>query len=206
VIRPPAAPLPEPAPLVPGFPTDLRRWGVEVVQILLLAGAIYLAMTAFLAEPFVVEMRSMEPTIASNDRVLIDKLTPRWDAYGHGEVVVFDAPPPFDRDAVPYIKRVIALPGERVQLENGRVYVTDVEGLTRRLDEPYLAADVRTLPQGRSGAIEWTVGEGEIFVLGDNRSASVDSRTFGPVETTRILGRAWFRYLPLERIGIIADG
>lgn len=188
---------------MPGLPGDLRRWALEIAQVTVSAILLFVVIDTWAAQPFVVEMHSMDPTISAGDHVLIDKLSPRWDEYARGEIVVFDAPAPYDADGIPYVKRVIALPGERVQLENGRVYVTGADGLTTRLPEEYLPAAVRTLPTDPSGTGSWTLAGDELFVLGDNRAASVDSRRFGPIERDRIRGRAWLRYLPLDRIGIV---
>jgi signal peptidase I len=196
VIHPPPEPARELTPAIPGLPSDLGRWAREAVGIVALTASLYLVVNAFVAQPFEVELRSMEPTLAAGDHILVDKMTPRWQPYERGDLVVFDAPVPHDRDGVPYVKRVVAVAGETVELVNGRVYVTAADGSVARLDEAYLADGVVTLPQGGSAAFRWTVPAGSVFVLGDNRAESIDSRTFGPVAIDRIEGRAWLRYLP----------
>lgn len=207
MIYPPSEPSRDPEPLVPGMPADLRRWALEVTQIVLLAVLLYLVLTTFVGRPFAVEQRSMEPTLRSGDHIVVDSLTPHWDAFERGEVVVFDAPAPRDDDGAPYVKRVIGLPGDRVQLVNGRVYVTPPGGVPTRLAEPYLAEARSTLPQDAIGTRDWMVPDGAYFVLGDNRSDSVDSRTFGAIPRERIVGRALLRYLPLDRIATFStDG
>jgi signal peptidase I len=203
VIRPPPEPRRAPEPIVPGLPRDARHWAIEVVQIVVIAALLYLVLSSYVTQPFQVEMDSMEPAIVAGDHVLVDRLSPRWDDYARGEVVVFSPPAPYDGDGVPYIKRVIGLPGDRVQLENGRVYLTEPGGGTVRVDEPYLEPDTATLPQGRDRSLSWEVAEGEYFVLGDNRHRSIDSRTFGPIDRSRIIGRVWVRYLPLDRLGLV---
>jgi signal peptidase I len=200
VIHPPPEPRRDPGPIIPGLPRDVRRWAIEVVQIVLVAALLYLVVSSFVTQPFAVEMDSMEPSITAGDHLLVDRLSPRWDEYARGEIVVFNAPAPYDTDGVPYLKRIIGVPGDRVQLENGRVYLTEQGGATARVGEPYLDAGTTTLPQGPDGAISWEVGEDEYVVLGDNRGGSIDSRTFGPIHRSRIIGRAWVRYLPLDRI------
>ena len=163
---------------------------LEVTQIVLLTAALYLVVSTFVFQPFQVELQSMEPTFVGGDHVLVDKLTPRWDGYDRGDVVVFDAPPPFDADGIPYAKRVVGIPGDVVQLLNGRVYVTPEGGVPTRQDEAYLPDSVITLPQGADGRFQWTIPQGTVFVLGDNRDHSVDSRTFGPIGLDRVVGRA----------------
>lgn len=196
-------PQPEPArqlsPLIPGLPNDLTRWGREIAQIVVAIAALYLVVHTFLTQPFEVELRSMEPTLQAGDRILVDKLTPRWDGYDRGDVVVFEAPAPYDADGVPYVKRVVAVAGDTVELVNGRVYLTPRGGLPARLDEPYLATGELTLVKTAT-TDRWTVPPGAVFVLGDNRAESVDSRTFGPIDLERVAGRAWIRYLPLDRL------
>ncbi len=182
----------------------------EIVETLVLTLLIYLVIHNFVAQPFEVQQKSMSPTIANGEYILIDKLTTRWDGYDYGEVVVFE--PPGDSglavDGIPFIKRIIGLPGDTVTLENGRVFVTQPDGNPVRIEEPYVAtdADGRTAPTlCRNGACTttWEIGEGEYFVMGDNRSQSQDSRAFGPITDDLILGRAWLRYFPLDRVGII---
>lgn len=203
MIHPPPEPARDPEPIVPGLPGDARRWTLEVVQIVLVAALVYLVLSTFVTQPFEVEMDSMTPALVAGDHLLVDRLSPRWNDYARGEVVVFDAPAPYDADGIPYIKRIIGVPGDRIELENGRVSLTTPGGTTDRVDEPYLDPGTTTLPQGPDGTRTWEVGEEEYFVMGDNRDGSVDSRTFGPIARSRIVGRAWFRYLPLDRLGLL---
>jgi signal peptidase I len=157
------------------------------------------------AQPFEVEQNSMVTTIQPGDYVLIDKLTPHFDDYGRGDIVVFQPPEGYEQGGVPFIKRVIGLPGETVDLENGEVFVTPPGGVRVRLTEDYvvLGTDGRpspTLPRDAEGTTHWVVGDGEYFVMGDNRPESQDSRFFGPIERELIVGRAFVRYFPLDRI------
>ncbi|HEU5326019.1 MAG TPA: signal peptidase I [Candidatus Limnocylindria bacterium] len=204
MIRPPE-PNPVPEPLVPGWPADIRRWVLEVARTVLFVAALYLVLNTFVVQPVEVEMRSMQPLLVEGDHLLVDRLSLRWDAPDRGEVVVFDAPSPYGDDGVPYVKRVIGLPGETIQIENGRIYVSGPDAPPFRLDEPYLTDGTVTLPQGPAGSREWRVPEGSVFVLGDNRSDSLDSRTFGPIGLDRLIGRALVRYLPLDRIGFVSS-
>lgn len=182
----------------------------EVVETLVLTLLIYLVIHNFVAQPFEVQQSSMVPTIVDGEYILIDKLTPRFDGYHYGDVVVFN--PPSDSglagDGIPFIKRVIGMPGDTVSLENGRVFVTRPGQSPVRIEEPYVVTEVdgstaATIPRDGEGTREWVVPEGSYFVMGDNRPQSQDSRAFGPIGEDLILGRAWLRYFPLERIGLI---
>jgi signal peptidase I len=203
VIHPPPPPPPAPEPLVPGLPRHPRRWAVEVLQSVLLAALLFAVINSFVVQPVQVELSSMEPALAPGDRLLVDKLTPRWDALDRGDIVVFAAPPPHDAEGVPYVKRVIGLPGETVTIENGAIFIAGPDGAPVRLDEPYLAGAGPTLARGASGDTIWRVPEDTIFVLGDNRGSSIDSRVFGPISRDRVIGRAWLRYLPIDRITVL---
>jgi signal peptidase I len=149
----------------------------------------------------------MFPTILEHEYVLIDKLSPRFNDYQRGDIVVFQPPEGFEQGGVPFIKRVIGLPGDTITLENGRVFVTPPGGSPVRLDEPYVVVvdgeTAPTLPRDAERSSEWTVPDGQYFVMGDNRPQSQDSRFFGPIEQSAIIGRAWLRYFPLDRIGFM---
>ncbi|MGZ6340133.1 MAG: signal peptidase I [Candidatus Limnocylindrales bacterium] len=179
---------------------------LEIVETLVLTLVIYLLIHNFIAQPFEVEQPSMVPTVLDGDYVLIDKVSPRFNDYQRGDIVVFN--PPQGEGDVPFIKRVIGLPGDRVELDNGRVYVTPAGGSRVRLEEPYVNTDPGgkaepTLPRDAEGTTQWTVPAGSYFVLGDNRSVSEDSRFFGSIGRSLIIGRAWLRYFPLNRIGFL---
>ena len=195
---------------VDGEPRAARRslgCAFEIIETLVLTLVIYLVIHNFVAQPFEVQQQSMVPTILSGEYILIDKLSPRFGDYGRGDIVVFH-PPQGAAEDIPYIKRVIGLPGDTVTLENGNVLVAPPDGSAVRIDEPYIAIGVDgdpspTMPWAGSGQTTWVVPDGAYFVMGDNRSVSQDSRAFGPVSAELIIGRAWLRYFPLDRIGIM---
>ena len=180
---------------------------LEIVETLVLTLVIYLLIHNFIAQPFEVEQESMVPTIVEHEYLLIDKLSPRFSDYDRGDIVVFQPPPGFEQGGVPFIKRVIGLPGDKVSLENGRVFVTPPRGSPVQLSEPYVVNvdghTAPTTPRDSQGTAEWTVPDGEYFVMGDNRPESQDSRFFGPIARDSIVGRAWLRYFPLDRVGIM---
>lgn len=163
---------------------------------------IFLGIQAFVAQPYRVEGASMETSLMPDEYVLIDKLTPRWAPYARGDVVVIDPPEQFaGSSGVPFIKRVIGVPGDRIELKDGEVFVNG-----NVLDEPYVFTEdgVRqpTDPTG-GGTFEWLVAQGSLLVMGDHRENSADSRIFGPVEIRHVIGRAWLRYWPINTFGIL---
>jgi signal peptidase I len=162
---------------------------------------IFVGVQAFIAQPFKVEGGSMETTLLPDEYVLVDKLTPHWAPYVRGDIVVLDPPAPASAHGTPFIKRVIGLPGDRVELRGGSVYVNGMA-----LDEPYVFTEdgVRqTTDAARGGRTEWLVPEGQLLVMGDHRQNSSDSRAFGTIEIAHVLGRAWLRYWPLDAFGTL---
>lgn len=159
-------------------------------DVLVSVAASFLIIT-FLYQPVRVEGTSMQPELRDQDRLFINKFAYRFENISRGDVVVFYYP----RDpSKSYIKRVIALPGDTLSIEDGRVYVNG-----KRVPEPYVPSryrDTRSLE-------EETVPLGEYFVMGDHRSISSDSRDFGPVNRNLIYGKAAFVYWPADNAGVI---
>ena len=174
----------------------------EVVETLVLTLVIFLGIQTFVAQPYKVQQGSMETTLMPDQYVLVDKLTPRWSAYTYGDIVVFDPPPSWsDGNGVPFIKRIIGLPGDMVELKDGVVVVNGT-----KLDEPYIfkadGVPQRTDPQA-GGESKWLVPDGDLLVMGDHRENSEDSRSFGPIEISKVIGRAWLRYWPFDTFGVL---
>ena len=191
-------------------PPPRRRLGcaLEIVETLVLTLVIYLIIHNFVAQPYEVQQQSMMPTVNPGEYVLIDKISPRFSDYQRGDIVVFQPPEGYGQGGVPFIKRVIGLPGDTVSLENGRVFVTQPGGSSVRLDEPYVVHGVDggpapTLPKDAEGTASWKIADGTYFVMGDNRPDSQDSRFIGAIERDLIVGRAWLRYFPLDRMGFL---
>jgi signal peptidase I len=181
---------------------------LEIVETLVLTLVIYLLIHNFIAQPFEVEQDSMVPTILEHEYVLIDKITPRFGDFERGDIVVFEPPPGYEQGGVPFIKRVIGLPGDVISLANGSVFVTPPGGARVELEEPYVArgiggAAAPTTCKDAECTEQWTIPDGRYFVMGDNRAQSQDSRFFGPIERDTIVGRAWLRYFPIDRIGFM---
>jgi len=181
---------------------------IEIAETLILTIVIFWLIQTFVTQPFRVEQESMRTTLEPDQYVLVDKLTPRFDSYSRGDIVVFspvtregECTNPIDEDAftdnTPYIKRVIGEPGDLVELIEGGVYVNG-----EQLDEPYVRGiDTRTLDDVST----WVVPDGRLFVMGDNRDNSIDSRSeqIGMICSNDVVGRAWLRYWPINTIGIL---
>jgi signal peptidase I len=164
----------------------------EIVQVLAISLAIILPIRYFLVQPFYVKGASMEPNFYDKEYLIIDELSYRFENPSRGDIVVFH--PPSDPNQY-FIKRVIGLPGETVEIMNGRIKIyNDTHPNGFLLDEQgYLDQDV-TVPDRNV-----TLKKDEYYLLGDNRSASLDSRFFGPVQRSALTGRVWVRGFPFER-------
>jgi len=164
---------------------------LEIVQALALAVVISVVLNLFVVQVTEVRQRSMELTLEQNDRVLVSKVDYRFGAPQRGDIIVFN--PPTD-STIPYVKRVIGLGGETIDLRDGKVYVNG------RLIEYAETRGQRTTPQAATVAYPFTVPEGQVFVLGDNRQSSSDSRTFGSVPVGNIIGKVILRFWPFDRL------
>jgi signal peptidase I len=190
----------------------------EIVETLLLAVFIFIAVRSVVLN-FRVDGLSMAPSLDTGQMLLVNRqIYFHFDAYSlvnwlplveiDGEKIVYPFHPPQRGDIVvlhppvdngkPYIKRVIGLPGERLSIHEGAVYING-----ERLDESYLNG-VATTWSGSVGQEEITIPKGQVFVMGDNRNNSTDSRIFGPIEIDEIIGKAWISYWPTEDLDILS--
>lgn len=169
----------------------------ELIKVFLLAMAIIVPIRYFLVQPFFVRGASMEPNFYDGEYLVIDELSYYFRDVKRGEVIVFRFP---NNRSQFFIKRVIGLPGETVRIRDGGVVIESddfKQGVL--LDESqYLANSVRT-----GGQTVTELGEDEYFVLGDNRTASSDSRSWGVLTKDEIVGRSWIRAFPFSRLGKI---
>jgi len=164
-------------------------WLREALETLLPAVLIAIVINLFLAQATRVFGQSMEPNLHTDQRLVVEKVSYWFHAPRRGDIVVLKLP---EHEEELLIKRVIALPGERVEVHDGRVFIDGAP-----LDEPYLV-------QSTYGTMaSQTVPPFHIFVLGDNRSASNDSRSFGMVPLANVVGKAWLSYWPPSEIGMI---
>ncbi|PIP17066.1 MAG: signal peptidase I [Candidatus Portnoybacteria bacterium CG23_combo_of_CG06-09_8_20_14_all_37_13] len=154
----------------------------EFIKALIISVVLAFAIRYFLVQPFKVQGASMEPSFYANDYLIVDEFTPRFATYQRGDIVVFKHNSSF------YIKRIIGLPGEKIEIKDNKIYINDLI-----LNETYLI-------ENTSGSININLQEDEYFVLGDNRDASSDSRSWGILDKSLIIGRVWLRLLPLSKI------
>lgn len=165
----------------------------EVAKVVVISLAIIIPVRYFLFQPFYVKGSSMEPNFFDYEYLIIDEISYRFHEPDRGDVVVLHDP----RDTSQYfIKRVVGLPGETVTFTSGKVFIND-----KVLDESvYLADDVLTTTF--NGDLSFTLADDEYVVLGDNRIASYDSRRFGPIHKSTLVGRSWVRAWPFDRITV----
>lgn len=186
------------------------EWGSVVVGAL----AVALLIKTFLMQAYVIPSESMLPTLEIDDRVVVNKLSYSFGDVGRGDLVVFHRPPSQADGEDDLIKRVIALPGETIEISDGVVYITEPGQPERqRLIEPYLEEGVRTnglqLAESEQAlCVTYTtqsceLREGYLFMLGDNRGGSKDSRFFGPVSEDLVVGRAFLKVWPPGDIGFL---
>jgi len=162
----------------------------EVIKVVIISLAVIIPVRYFLIQPFYVKGASMEPSFYDHEYLIIDEITYRFRKPERGEIIVFLSP--INRDH--YLKRVIGLPGERIRVENNKVIVYNVEYPEGAVvEENYLG-------ESTPGSSNYTLGNGQYFVMGDNRDASFDSRRFGPIDDSVIIGRVWFRGWPFTRV------
>jgi signal peptidase I len=175
---------------------------LEIVETLVLTLVIFWVIQSFVAQPFKVQQVSMERTLEPEQYVLVDKLTPRFDTYKRGDIVVFRPPETWVDSGTgePYIKRVIGIGGDTVDIHDGSVFVNGTQ-----LQEPYVYRedDQPQATETFNGVERWVIPEGQLFLLGDHRGNSSDSREGGPVDVSAVIGRAWLRYWPINTLQII---
>lgn len=168
----------------------------ELIRIVIIAFVVMVVFRIFVAEPFVVSGSSMVPNFHNKEYLVVNKINYRFNEPQRGDVIVFKYP----KDTSQYfIKRIIGLPGERVQIDGGKVRIFNTEhpdGVV--IEEPYLPSNDATF--GKSDIV--SLGSSEYYVLGDNRLASSDSRVWGILPEKNIVGRAWFRAFPLSEFGL----
>lgn len=166
----------------------------DFLKVLFLAVLIVIPIRYFIAQPFIVKGASMEPTFQERNYLIVDEASYYFRDPARGEVVVFR----FPLDPSEYfIKRVIGLPGERVRVSGGRVYVAhSSEAEFEEIKEPYLPEGLQTI-----GEVTQTLKTDEYFVMGDNRTFSLDSRKWGVLPRENITGRVVFRAWPLADLG-----
>lgn len=173
----------------------MLRFFLESAKVVVVALLIVAPIRLFVFQPFLVQGASMEPNFENGDYLIVDELSYRWRDPVRGEVIVFHFP--YDTSQR-YIKRVIGLPGETVEVADGKVVIY-AEGGGRVLSEYYLSEGMET-----TGSEKFQLAGNEYVVLGDNRGASSDSRSWGVLQRDFIVGRALVRLLPLTAVAAVS--
>lgn len=172
------------------------EWGVITVVAVLLA----LSIRMFVLEPRLVQMSSMFPTIEDGDFVLVNKLAYVANPPKRNDIIVFH---PVNSASDDYIKRIVGLPGEWIEVAGGHVTINGAE-LTETVDRLFLdPEDGLPNPEDPKNQVGIRLSEDEYYVLGDNSSQSRDSRAFGPIKREQIIGRAFMTFMPINRIHIL---
>ncbi|MFZ5376904.1 MAG: signal peptidase I [Patescibacteria group bacterium] len=186
------------------MPTIIRKIGeffLDIFETVVIALSIFLVVYLFFLQPHQVNGQSMVPNFQSGEYVLTDKISYKMGNPQRGEVVVFHAPEAArcpKGTGCDFIKRVIALPGETVEVKDNTIFVNGVA-----LNESYIPDDFEIPAGAFTKGVSVTMGPDEYFVCGDNRPYSSDSRAWGPINKSHIVGRAFFRYWPPSVVGQI---
>lgn len=170
---------------------------MDIIEVIVFAIAIFLFVYLLILQPHKIKGSSMEPNFPDGEYLLTDKLTYRFKEPKRGDVVVFEAP---GTEGEEYIKRIIGLPEETISIKDEQIYVDG-----KKLQEDYLSGALTTRPGAflKEGE-EIEVPANHYFLLGDNRTASSDSRSWGFINKDTISGRAWFIYWPFPKMGVVA--
>jgi signal peptidase I len=183
------------------------RWIIELLGVVVVAVVVAVVLRTFFVATYSIPSGSMEPTLQIGDRIVVNKLSYHLHGVGTGDIIVFSTPALEDCAGPPVadlVKRVIALPGQTISLAGGRVYING-----HLLPEPWLTPQMRTdtypgptdAPYSLHNAFQ--VPAGDVYVMGDNRTESCDSRYWGPVRQSTIVGKADLRIWPLSRLGLL---
>jgi len=178
---------------IPSFAKSPKAFVVELIKIVLIALVVIIPIRYFLFQPFYVRGASMEPNFYDNEYLIIDEITYRFSEPQRGDVVVVKMP---EKQSEYLIKRIIGLPGEKIEINDGLVTVFfNSDNQANILNETYLSENIQTY-----GAKNIELSEDEYYVMGDNRPVSLDSRSFGPLHKENIVGRAWLRVWPFDSL------
>lgn len=167
---------------------------MELTKFIFIVLIVVVPVRAFVAQPFIVSGHSMDPTFADGEYLIVDEISYRFREPQRGEIIVFR--PPTDKKKF-YIKRIIGLPGEKIEVNNGNITIynnKNEKGII--LEEPYV------IRKSNDPDKLWTLGEDDYFVMGDNRTESSDSRSWGILKRKAIVGKALIRLFPIQEIGL----
>ncbi len=171
---------------------------IDFIQTLVVFGAVFALVYLFVAQFHKVSGNSMIPTFHNGDYIITEKISYKLGEPKRGQVIVLKNPKEESQD---FIKRIVALPGDTIRIQNGAVFIND-----QAISEKYLPEGTITLPETfLTEGLTIKAGENQYFVLGDNRNHSSDSREWGTITRQEIIGRAFFRYWPPQVIGTLTD-
>lgn len=171
---------------------------MDILETIVFIGSLFIVTYLFIIQPNQIRGASMEPTFYSGEYILTSKITYKFRPIHRGDVVVFQSPKNPDID---YIKRIIGLPGDSIMIKDGELYVNDFN-----VNESYISAKSNLWDSGYlKEGVPIQIPNDEIFVMGDNRPRSSDSREFGPVHIDTIIGQVFFRYFPTSKVGFIPN-
>jgi len=160
----------------------------ETVFIVIAAFLISLVIRFFVIEAFIIQQHSMDPTLFEGERVLVSKLVYRFSPVEYGDIIILKSP----MRSADYVKRVIATEGETIEIKDGDLFIDG-----KQVDEPY----VKSVDVSNYGPVK--IPYDKVFVAGDNRPNSLDSRIFGPISEDDIIGKVFFIYWPMDKIGFV---
>jgi len=163
----------------------------DIITLILLIVLVVAPIRIFIAQQFIVDGESMYPTFQNGNYLIVDELSYHFEKPARGDVIVFRYP---GNPSIFYIKRIIGLPGETVTIKNGNITITEVDGASRILNEPFISA------KDKSYNMTDKLTNTQYFVMGDNRPRSSDSRVWGPLPARNIIGRVLFRLAPFNEV------
>ena len=171
---------------------------MDILETIVFIGSLFIVVYFFIVQPNQVKGASMEPTFFSGEYILTSKITYKFRSPHRGDVIIFKSPKNPDID---YIKRIIGLPGDKIVIQDAKIYVND-----QVLEENYIYAETNLWESGyiKEGS-PVSVPPNMLFVMGDNRPRSSDSREFGPVPLDAVIGEVFFRYFPANKMGTIIN-
>ncbi len=181
-----------------GIIKTIVEFVMDILETIVFVGSFFIVIYLFIFQPNQVKGASMMPNFHSEDYILTSKITYKFNNISRGDIIVFKSPKNPDID---YIKRIIGLPGDKVMVKNGQVFVN-----SHLVQENYISVQTNVWQEGFiKEAIPITVPQGYLFVMGDNRPHSSDSREFGPIPIRDIIGKVFYRYYPPDRMGWIKN-
>lgn len=171
------------------FSSELKDFSFETIKVVIISLVVIVGIRSFVMQPFFVSGKSMEPNFHDGDYLIVDELSYRFGEPKRGDVIIFHYP---NNPREFYIKRIIALPGEKIEIMDNIITIYNAEDLSGfKLDEAYIPSETQI-----TGNYVKELKNDEYYVLGDNRTASADSRVWGVLEEHFIVGRAWIRAWP----------